>query len=671
MEGVSGALTERVLAPQLYEEGWTSTLGSEQRMSRRIHVKTWYPEKRGVSEFNVVGPKSSCNDHVRRFFHTFEGFHEGSSDLVGRSRSRYMSLKRRLTQFVADLELLKRHYTITESMAGHDMDTYSGKIEHGIKLQSLVVEFKAKYQLTDSECPWREWLTLADEASKLLATNQEPLFQRTYLSDLSPELLSYIFNVSEDDVVHALAATCRVLYNISLPYKHRSQCIVHKCSVTDDDGAHYGQQRWSKEKLKNHAIGTAQKFLGDIELIYSRPDVIKRSRELTIRSEWKDYWLNAAGFSSNSLSDIHFRAPLRHSIGRVLSNARNVTHLELDNIRISVDTVISMTSMHRLRSLVLKSCLVLLTGIGTLPPPLPQIINATFVHCQNFNILSVLPNVKTVAIVGSPTREICLPGDLAGMTWNLFHSAERVMITYPDHRYMHRVIDWISAATREHGSMLRLTHFKLETQLALDHQVIFDLLAALRGAPLQVLSLVGLSFARPELLEHLADGFPLLRSITLVHRRNMLYGRTAPSVWPEPTWEYAARLARLSNLQYFSWNFDMRSLRTGTTCDLPLLEEGYPEGQRCDDDDDLYFTEWHAVAKLFAAHCLTLRRLVFLADHRNAEVEFAMYRDVQGKMTVRQDLGARLDEDYHMEANPDIGCNVEAWALGTGGSAPG
>lgn len=74
--------------------------------------------------------------------------------------------------------------------------------------------------------------------------------------------------------------------------------------------------------------------------------------------------------------------------------------------------------------------------------------------------------------------------------------------------------------------------------LSLDREQLMDLISALETAPLRVLALGGISYAKLDLFDRLAEAFPDPEALTLVLRESRQTS-TTPCTWPHATWEYA------------------------------------------------------------------------------------------------------------------------------------
>ncbi|KAH9928264.1 uncharacterized protein B0H18DRAFT_252721 [Fomitopsis serialis] len=257
---------------------------------------------------------------------------------------------------------------------------------------------------------------------------------------------------------------------------------------------------------------------------------------------------------------------------------------------------------------------------------------------EMLEMIGLVPNVRSLTVTGLPRWPCTLPIDDFRRQCNPFRVVERVNFSHIDNEDVFLLFNWIreAAVTAEHG--LRITHLRLELKYGLQRDEVFQLIGALEGAPLRTLALEGISYVEADLFTHLAEAFPNLSALTLIHRQNTPQRASRPSRWPDATWEYAARLAAFPCLRHFMWNFDLRPLQCSTTFDLPYAEAGYPAttGQELyrHFEENCFETAWDILPRLFCAYCPTLEALIFsMLDV--VLLEFTMARSKTGKLVVQ------------------------------------
>ena len=122
---------------------------------------------------------------------------------------------------------------------------------------------------------------------------------------------------------------------------------------------------------------------------------------------------------------------------------------------------------------------------------------------------------------------------------------------------------------------LRLTHLMVAQGPGYDlgQTKPAELLAALHGAPLEVLVHSGLTYVGEDLFAALAEAVPALSTLTLVLRRNPHQDDRKPSGWPGTTYQYAPYLAAFPRLTTFAWNYNLMPLCGTFPSDLRIYED--------------------------------------------------------------------------------------------------
>ncbi|PCH42301.1 hypothetical protein WOLCODRAFT_137831 [Wolfiporia cocos MD-104 SS10] len=563
---------------------------------------------------------------VSHFLESFIRFHEGSLDLSGRSERRYSSLKKRVIAFLQDVELIQRHATRHERRIQILDRTL---VHYDVEPAHILEDFEDKYRLSNVRAFLNEMFVDADRCRTLLQAETAPILQQKYLTNLPPELIHRIMDVSEVREARLLGATCREFHEISAAYAFQTRSLVLSKPFPFLPG----------DDTNANAMHYRERFQSELDFLLSRADIMQRIRSLVISSFWDDDSLERADMAPGSPAHEDFFAPVKRGILRVLNGTNNVLQLHLGQLVITRSIISAMTSMHALSTLTLGGCR-LGFNLRSLSraPQLPQVVNATFTlffpaHYDSLHVLYILPNVRKLTLMGMGVQRLFISG-YADTDGDILMLAA-----------------WIANASRDTGQRLPLTHFKLEIGRGIRQHALMTLLSALRGAPLTALSLVGLSYVGEELFENLASAFPDLGALTLVHRQNDLQRRTRPSVWPGTTWEYAARLAGFANLRYFGWNFDIRPVSVDVMCDLPLAEKNDEEAESLFSEPVDDTSDWQSIARLFLVYCPMLERLLFISN-TTSQLECIITKDQSGKITIDAQIHTHVYQDYYKEVNP-------------------
>ncbi|TFY61464.1 hypothetical protein EVJ58_g4489 [Rhodofomes roseus] len=573
---------------------------------------------------------------IRRLWTSVAGFYEGNVDLAGRSERRFHSLKKRLDKFLDDIASLRTH--IVESPPAV-MDDGREALLFLVSPSSVLDNFRAKYKLGYVDLP--EILAIPEIMRSMYPGNPKPVFQKLFLTDLPPELLLYIFDIVHIDDARALGVTCRTLYELSFSYVYqRRRLVLHVdpnfIEKTLDDISDI-----DKRYLCRLSVEMRKRLLRDFRFLLTRDDILKRVEHLGIKNSWTPDMASAAGLNT-AFEQQTFYAPIWKEIEATLSGAANLQELQLEKFAMTKEMICAMASLRSLQTLSVHGC-----PFNRLPswdtlPPMATVVNLILFPqdvpgSEMLELVALVPNVRSLTVMGLPSMPCALPQDDFIMRHNPFRVLERVNLSHIDDEEVPLLFHWIRDAAITPGQPLRITHFRLELEYGLQEDEVFQLINGLEGAPLRTLTLEGLSYVEDDLFTRLAEAFPDLNALTLIHRQNILQRASRPSRWPGATWEYAARLAAFSCLKHFMWNFDMRPLQCGTTFDLPYAEAGYPASKipelYREFDENCFEVTWDILPRLFCAYCPTLETLIFSMLHL-ALLEFKMKRNETGKLVV-------------------------------------
>lgn len=413
--------------------------------------------------------------------------------------------------------------------------------------------------------------------------------------------------------------------------------------------------------LGANIVNAREHFVVQCAFLLSRPDILSRIRELQIINEWTNDRLEDTGIDIGSTPA--FRS-VRHSISAILRAATGVTELYLYSIPLTKSMLSSMASMNELRMVFLSDCWLRFNRVAiTTIPQSFSVTNLIIDRLQDgergdLMATRLFPSAKTLILLADYRCAWDLFDTEFPAIHNPFRTVERLHIediTVEDLPCLSNCLR--DAAT---SGYLRLTHFKIAQRphYVLYQQELLDLVSALRGAPLKVLTMSGLAYVGEQLFASLAEAVPDISALTLGYRQNAGQDRRKPSRWPETSYQYASYLAALPRLQTFVWNFDLEPLPGCYPSDLPLLEgclfdptsnsEEHSEDSENDFEADgtMWWQDWECLAKLFSVHVPSLRSLVFLKG--SLPIVYDIWTGTGGKIRVK----THYDFDFSMDPLP-------------------
>jgi hypothetical protein len=367
-----------------------------------------------------------------------------------------------------------------------------------------------------------------------------------------------------------------------------------------------------------------KRLLDEVSFLESRSDIIHRIQSLTILGGRYDcFW--EVGWGTFDEPVKHFWQPLSDRLGGLIQRTHNVRRLRLCSLVITRGMMESIVSLPNLTDLQVIECVAseFPLPISSTSPLHHLTLKVSFADPSVWKLGPSLANLQCLSL-SAGAGSTCLPPSEVYTHWNPFVTLEKVLIDSMEPLEVFDLIMLIRESSVAANQRLRLTHFKISVTFGLTLEVIEDLLSCLEGAPIRVLALDGVLAAPPGLLDRIARTFPDLVSLTLVYRypHPDADHRIDWALWPSPTWEYAQRLAGFGRLEYFGWNLDVRDsyspraleiFETGcigqTASHIPI-NDSIDQGSQ--DQDDAFGDYSDHVAKLLAAHCPSLKTVVFL-----------------------------------------------------------
>ncbi|KZT73033.1 hypothetical protein DAEQUDRAFT_503459 [Daedalea quercina L-15889] len=446
---------------------------------------------------------------VRRFLDTIRGFHEGRLDLRGRSRSRYLSYRRKLAAFLQDTHELRQHVAMAERSAELPFTP----------LHLSKQMFQDKYKMHG--IIYEELFEAADRAEAYFEGPGFPRFQQLFLLDLPPEVIQLIVKFCHSNESYQVAATCRVLRRVFWDVASKSLKLINNFSDRS-------------QSYRNQVYGMQRRFLDDCDAILMYMLLSRGLRELVIRDSWDRSSGLITTAEVTAAEQRELRGELLSRLELVVARARatNLVILGLQSVTLSWAMLRAIAAMPRLRILRMIQC-----EFPTRSPDaastdtehveFPSI--ASFVLCPHpsfhsvvaFELLYQLPNVRAITFTGPTTRGSLKTENLARL--NVLRTTERLTIICWADDDLTRVHRWLRAACNNLDGALRLTHLKIGDGDELGHgiplDVMRDLFIALRGTPLQTLALQGVAGVCPGLFTTIAAAFPSLTALTMIYRR--------------------------------------------------------------------------------------------------------------------------------------------------------
>lgn len=543
-----------------------------------------------------------------------KGFHEGSLDLTGRHPWRYRLYFTRWTSYISAFNHVARYTILEEETIGTGDVTF--QLPHYVVTKPGVLE---EFEREWKPPYWNVLYPATLEVVKFMMDSPEPRFQNILLTHLPTEILDRVFFFASSTQAILLGSTCRLLREVSLRWIYEGRSLVFRYKPDYSKPLEEEDQDDLAENAKAQLMNT-------IDSLLARPDIVQKTLNIHIYDEWQShrdilrgdvsiFTVNDELFQGLELNQ-DFYGPLLAKIGEFIRACTNATHLSLASILVTPVIAGAIISLPHLHTLSLRGCnfaagLPLFMDERASTPP---ILNMRLSHPRflwenwwYWAFLSLSPDVRTLSVSGSRRDPIQVLQDPMREMYNPWPTVERFSVTALAPYQIPTLTSWIELSKADWP--LRLTHFMVDTHYPMDQEDLFMLVDALRGAPLQILALSGVRYAGLDLIDRIAEAFPDLVGLTLIHRYKVIkdFERARLSMWPHASWEYAPRFGAFSRLEHLGMNFYcppttgflddgvIESMETGVPCDcyvLPCLEE--------EEDND-------TVARVFAVHCPSLK----------------------------------------------------------------
>ncbi|KAK0193547.1 hypothetical protein F5146DRAFT_1031218 [Armillaria mellea] len=529
-----------------------------------------YPSARSsFTEITDDGTTSIINDGIFRrlrleaFFLTLEGFYTGNSDLTGRHPDRFSYISSRWSLLHSDMcQLMPLTVQPVESSIDFIGETRED-IVYTVADQALWERFQSKWLI-----PKEGYSLVLGWTKRILellsACDSQPKLQERTLLDLPNEILHLIFRRTRCiDAARRLSATCRHLYDVSLPYIY---LIFQRTSLTKKDP----HTKWKISSTQSSDCLSRSHFL------LTCPNITQRIEHVRITNGWfiyMDYDF------PDTFTPASFMPAIVQGICAVLRASTSLSTIGMSSYDLNETFIQTFLALPHLHTLQLSRCFLSYNVFGE-TKVLHNVRNLSLRIFNEtpslWNILTLCPNVHNLILFDLTETMLALSSNV--IHFGNFCSLRRFSLGSIEDGFdgpaVGLVVDWLNRATEHH-----LTHFKLSVREPASDAAFSLLLDALQPHPLEEFIFDGLLEGRPVILDRISQSLPQLRSLRLFRRSSNRQRKTGHCDWLSPPWEYAQRLVSFSNLQYFGWNYLI--IRDGYS---PLSLEG-----GLDSDVDDYF----------------------------------------------------------------------------------
>jgi len=504
----------------------------------------------------------------------------------------------------------------------------------------------------------------SDKVLKVMAKHPTVKIQKLCLLDLPVELLDKIISEPFSTLPKArlLSSTCRVLRNVGARHIFGQRTLAIELEL--DDLKRTRSEANPVSYLFGVALRARAKFLATTQFLLKRPDLTRSLRRLFITNHWSSTllqtWVHVERFDIKAMEPT-FYTPILQDLGRIICASYNLTTLTFAGIDICVELLCAFSQIGSLHSVTYRQCqfapeTMTVIDQASISPTVLNLelgIDEGLESRNQWITLLLYPQLRTLLVRGSSRSGFSNPVQSLQQQCNLFRTLERVYFCYFNDLHVAEFSTWLREAATV-GPGLRLTHFKLHTERGLNDLEVFQLLDALRLAPLEVLALDGLQFGDVELIDLIAEIFPNLLGLTLVLRHNYRQTATKLSAWPHPSWEYAPHIASFNRLCHFGWNF-MYPTFDPTPSVMMQFENDFATSETGLWEDDPYFEDDRLMALLFAVHCATLQ--TFAIVDTSICVACWISRMPNGRLQIDDDLTRSFSDRMVLEQrwNPSYG----------------
>ncbi|KAL0572499.1 hypothetical protein V5O48_009464 [Marasmius crinis-equi] len=586
--------------------------------------------------------------HSQRFFVSLKGFFTGDLDLTGRHEQRFQELISLFVQLVDDMAAAGK----TAKPVKCKRRDWDGEmkifLDYKMTDRELWTNFRLEWKiprLVDYGWLQRQIVFVKEAMEK---AEGKPKFQKLCIIDLPPEIILQIFHLADLKKARLLAATCKAMKALGVSY------LYHTRSVTLPLAAHEQIMKMIRmepptEVLDKIASQKSQTMIRHVGFLLSRPDLTDAIRHLQIVDHWRMHSREIPALCSYTNQHKYY-GPINSSLNTLLASCVDLTTLSISHFAITGDWLWAMSQLSKLHTLDFHCARIGDQSVEQLIlsgriPPSPQLLNLTWKEYRTkddvehpprehlgeglWYTLLLFPNLVTFSHeLIRDDGTIWLPSPTIRDRSNHFCQGLRRLNLDLIWDSVPQLTGWINTSQLRTIATCTLTHFKLRTDRPIPDDMILNLLASFHGAPLEVLSLVGIKEGSLTLIDRIAQLFPDLVGLTLIRRENRLQKEIKLASWPHQSGEYAARFREFRKLKYFGWNFRvpkddvtpfaLLGFEAAEGKEWPRIGGDVMEWAGSLGGDDEYFEDTSSLALPFACHCPTLE-IMGLEDGRTPE----------------------------------------------------
>ncbi|EJD42726.1 hypothetical protein AURDEDRAFT_152765 [Auricularia subglabra TFB-10046 SS5] len=607
-----------------------------------------------------------------RFFREIQGFHKGALDLTGRQQSRYEALMRTFWSLASDVQSLAplvKKIDIQREEVDHEV------VEFVMKTVSVPIisdptvwdTFRTKWKIPRT-FDYEDLTDSLQQTYRVLADYPVPRFQRLWITDFPPEVVTIVFEHTTIEEARSMSATCHYFRDVGLTYIY-TPLGLSKLRTSEESGT-------VKQRVHALVAASSDKCIREIDFLVSRPDIRARIRRLSAGDTWSSGLHRDTELGVALRDALAPRAYVRAFMGRFTHLLSQVAleSLSLHRLEIDLDLALQVSQQSRLVELDVRYCATppaLWQHILSSPPGSLQssvkVLRLDLHQGEDFpdtfsawNLLAFCPNLRLLRVSAlNPQNGFDVPETQFWPHMACIARLEYLHLHGLTWAQVDELTDWLAQAATSSG-VLHMTHLKLHSAWGIPDAGIGQLLHALRNgqAPLRVLALDGIMGTDATLFDTIGQLFPLLEGLTLVRRANDRQWKPRLCHWPLPVYEYAQRMRGLTRLRHFGANFywDHGSVSPAV---LRRLEPGYS----ADTDPDHYgwdlMQDGYSVALPFAAHCSALETFAITSDWIMYSAR--IHRSATGALEIKS-LEPRFSDTELDRWNPST-YSMGAWQL--------
>ncbi|KAG6830354.1 hypothetical protein H0H92_001147 [Tricholoma furcatifolium] len=372
---------------------------------------------------------------------------------------------------------------------------------------------------------------------------------------------------------------------------------------------------------------------------------LRHLKSLLVHNEWTNlYRVQHWDDPMSVLENGHFFTPLLRSVRQIIMASGSLTSLSISYLKLSYNLLISICDLPNLNVFSLFFCKlskkfqrVLDKGIRSNSIRNLEIYATDDTYLRCLCLTSVCLNLYNLCI------ESALPPPES--IWDKCYFLPSLKYLYLGRTSPSKLpvfVDWFRRALD--GTPLALTRLKIEFEHGVPDAELIAFLQALNDAPLEILSVYGVSQVDGRLVEAIAEYFSHLLGLT-IHRRNSRPNTRVKRVtWPLPVSNYLRQLSAFSRLRHFGWNNSAFPVQIFTPYFMQVFEnQAFDEPDlACRDIDSEWLSNAKELTVLFGIHCPTLCSVSWVDED-----DFRIIRSDEGVIRAEVwDLGLPYDNPW-------------------------